>query len=375
LSDQNKPGSGLDDLKARLGLTTPTKPEPEPEPEIPAGEVGAFDPDAPTGETGAAAAPEEDYSASVMPEPKPLAHVSAPHPAYNEVDPSLSTPTSAGTRAALVFAILILFGLGTFIGFSFGKVMRERMVANEVIDDAAELLRAVTPVSSALIDLQGTLNEHGNEYSPELHQVLLDTFGSEPPALRATSVAGAHVVLTPGAEITRMLVNYAVGTQQLASLGQMHLAATIRDQPLIDELLSDAAAEVVNYAIHFENVEQTQAYYTFLDTPEEAPFTPRSASVVTYDTLEMIVVGEGEEQNHYYNVTDRAGRNGQANIYDVLLLGADQIVENSQEETALDRYRIRVAVLREKLNEVILMQRGLREALDERAAGTKRFAI
>jgi hypothetical protein len=390
-SDPKNPSSGLDDLKARLGLTAPT-PRPAAQPagsgagqaetggEAPKIAIRPPEPERAEEPEAAPAAPTppRNYATEVQSSEERAIGEGDPTPlrmgGHDQIDPSLSTPMSGGTRAAAIGAALIGLIAALAVGFGFGKVMRERVVANEVIDDAAQLLQAVQPVADRWGAFQGALAGIEDTYSPELEAVFATQFAEGVPALSAAQLSSARVVLTTGEDLTRRILNYAVLSQQLAAQVQQHQALTAADRGLIEQLLADQGAVQPNYAILFENSDQTQAYYAFREDPVANPYTPPPARVVTYENLEMIVQGEGEETSHYYTVSDGQSV-GQVPIYNLLRLSADQLIENTNEETALDRYRRRVSLIRERLAEMMQLQQALIADLTERSNQPHRFTL
>lgn len=397
MSDTKKPGSSLDDLKARLGLDSVLKKSPESAPPPPAEapasspevQPAAFPPDGRTPPPPGSAAtpsvdmsPSGDYAAAVQSFEEPGFGEGEPDPVLSgssmAVDPNLKAPVAASAKWAFVAAIVAGVGLSLAVGFGFGKVMRDRQVANQIIDESTDLLGAIEPIAQRLNDFQAALGELDNEYSEVLHGTFADYLQPSPPVLSSLTVSDSRVLMTTGEDLTGALLDYAVETEALANLVGAHAARTVADAARIQDLLEGAQAEAVNYGIYFDNIELGGAYNDFLESPEENPYIPPPARVVTYTSLDMTVTGaedEEEDARYYFTVTLPNGTDGQVNVFDLLRLSSEQLIENTNEETALDRYRVRVLEIRARLATVIRLQEGLIQILEDRSSQSHTFAI
>lgn len=390
-SDSNKPGSSLDDLKARLGLDTVlSKPKPkqtEDKPPVPAAKpVGALRSDstpAPPGPEVAPLAdlsPSTDYASAVQNFEDPVAGEGEPDPVISgpvgAIDPSMRTPMAQSARNAMIGATVVGVLLALAVGFGFGKVMRDRGVANAIIDEAADLLGKVEPLASALNDFQAALAAVPDDYSEATHSTIFVNFTQPATSvLSAKTVSDSRVLMTTGDELAELVLDYSLQTQALAGLVETHIGRTARDHRNIETLLAGEAEGEENFAIYFDNLDLGSSYNAFETSPDENPYTPPMARVVTYETLEM-VVQEGEERNdYYYSVQLPTGQTGQVEIFNLLRLGREQLVENSNEETALHRYSARMAEIREQTSTVLRLQGALIQELETRAAESHRFAL
>ncbi|MCA9563699.1 MAG: hypothetical protein KC561_09435, partial [Myxococcales bacterium] len=117
----------------------------------------------------------------------------------------------------------------------------------------------------------------------------------------------------------------------------------------------------------------------FLANPEEAPYQPVQGAVVTYDAplTATFTPGEGEEDpgSYSYTVTGLDGSPGDSQLYNLVLIRAEQLIENTNEETALDRYRARVIEIREQLTQLTARQQLLLDTLRERAGREPQFSM
>ena len=291
------------------------------------------------------------------------------------IDPSLKAPVASSAKWAFIAAIAVGVGLSLAVGFGFGKVMRDRQVANQIIDEATDLLGVIEPIAQRLNDFQAALGEQENDYSEGLQGIFAAFLQPSPPVLSALTVSDSRVLMTTGEDLTGALLDYAIETEALASLVSAHAARTVADGARILDLLEGAQAEEVNYGIYFDNIELGGAYNAFLEAPEENPYIPPPARVVTYGDLEMTATGEEDDLRYYFTVTLPNGTEGQVNVFDLLRLSSEQLIENTNEETALDRYRVRVMEIRARLTTVIRLQEGLIQVLEDRSSQSHTFAI
>ena len=397
MSDAKKPGSSLDDLKARLGLDSVLKKAPqkadEGESTAATDKAAAPSPDLQSihdttpPPPGSAVAPSvemsptsADYASAVQTFEDPVAGEGEPDPVISgssmAVDPRLRTPIASSARWALIGATVGGLLLALAVGFGFGKVMRDREVANSVVDEATELLVTVEPVAESLSTFQAALAGYGNIYSEELHQLFSDTFLPDAPVINSQVVSESRILMTTGDDVATRILDYSLETQILAKLVQHHFNQTAVDfERIIEQLSGEAEAEQA-YGIFFDNLDLGTTYSNFLEDPEANPYTPPLARIVTYDGLEMTEVpGEDDTVRFYYTVQLPGGQEGQVDIFNLLRISADQLIENTNEETALDRYAARVAGIRARLTEVVVIQEGLIQLLNERAGESRSFAF
>ena len=398
MSDEKKSGSSLDDLKARLGLDSVLKKAPQKaqeEKSVPAPEgAGAAPPpdfrnmhDSTPAPPGSAVAPSVelsptsgDYAAAVQTFEDPVAGEGDPEPVVSgtttAVEPGMRTPFASSAKWAFIGASLVGLLLSLAVGFGFGKVMRDREVANSVVDEANQLLVTVEPVADALSTFQASLAGYGNTYSAELHQLFMDSFMPEAPVINAQIVSSSRILMTTGDDVATRLLDYSLETQVLAKLVQDHMNQTASDYQRIEDLLSTEQAEEQNYGIYFDNLDLGTGYSNFLEDPEANPYTPPIARVVTYQNLDLQEVpGEDDSVRFYYTVYLPGGQEGQVDVFNLLRMNRDQLIENSNEETALDRYAARVSVIRARLAEIVAIQEGLVQILTERASEAHSFTI
>ena len=171
-----------------------------------------------------------------------------------------------------------------------------------------------------------------------------------------------------------MLVDYSLATNLLGELADRHLRSTERD---LEEIIrvQQGEQDARNYAIAFELETQLANFQSFVQTPEAPPFRPIAAERVTYESLELVVEGEGEEQREYYQVTNSAGQPIRVLIHDILLLEAEQLLPPRSGETALDRYRARAAAIKESLLRIADLQASLLTELEAAAESQKYFTF
>ena len=202
-TDDNKPGSGLDDLKARLGLgglvsqprrqqpskgdkpkvtTPPGAPKPPPRPPgpgvgqalheaqtmhldddlpAPSGPIPVYTDQAdvetrmlPPTAPQARKEPSGEYAAAVSTFEEPEVGEGDPTPyesgKYDQIDPTLSTGLPSTAKIVLIAAVVVVVLGGLLIGFNFGQVMRSREIRDQVIASSQELLPRVEGIAQEL---------------------------------------------------------------------------------------------------------------------------------------------------------------------------------------------------------------------------------
>lgn len=412
MPEDKKSGTGLDDLKARLGLSSvlskPAAPKPAPSP--PKAPPPAQPPTPEADEAAAREAPapprEEDYSSAVSTFEEPVLGEGDPRPVYSgrfdAIDPSVKAPVSSTTRWALIGGIAVLVLLGLLFGYMMGAAMRERQVANHVIDAAAEMVSQITPIKERLVAFNEQLSNYSNEYSPQLHEVFTDYYSSDQSVLSVSSISEARVLMTTGEDLARDLLEFSSETRFLASLVEAHRRKTATDQQLIDQVLS-GEEDQRGYAVFFRLGDLIEAYNNYIEDPENVQYSPPFGSVVRYEVpLTMCrngVCGEpeegqpneetgnpdeeggdeegGEEEESVlweFPVEDHTGR-ARVPIHSVLLLSRDQLRANPNEETALTRYSARVQNIRSRLQILLALQEQLLNELEERASQSHQFTF
>lgn len=394
MTDQKK-GSGLDDLRSRLGLDSvlskTRRPEPKSE-QADASSAPGADPAAPAAgqppipgspvDPGEAApsverTPSTDYALAVSEFEEPVAGEGEPEPmlsaTHDMVDLSLAAPISKGTKMALVGGTAVLLVLALVSGFGFGSVMRDRKVGNEIIVASNDLLGQIRPVAERLNQFQIALDGMGDDYSDELNTLFTDTFQGSAPVVTARTISDARVVMTTGDDLAQDLLNYSLSTQIMQALVQEHMRKTIGDRNLIQRLL-EGADEAANYAVIFDSDELIRNFRAYFEDAEANPYLPTRGYVVTFEGLEVIVEGEGDTRTFKYDVF-AGGQRMQVDIYNILTLDREQLVTNPNEETALSRYRARVRAIRGHLETLLRMQDALILQLEERAAADPSFTI
>jgi hypothetical protein len=386
LGTDDKGGSNLDDLKARLGLSSVLAPAAKKEEAAPEGADAAA-----TGPRGAVEGgpvsgagpsveemPSGDYSAAVSTVEDEVAGEGEPDPVVTDsssaVDPGLKTPLAGSARGALIIgaAVLLLLALG--LGFGFGRVMGDREHVNRVIDASAGMLTQIQPTADTLTAFESALAAEGDEYTTSLDAVFGEFYGGTiSPVIGGHHLYDAGVLMSASQDLARALLSYSRSTELLAQQVTSHMRRSRDDRANIENLLS-GQAEDVSYGVVFDNPGLNQGWSAFLENAEENPYEAPHGTVVTFGELEIVVDGEGDSIRYGYEV--RVGTLGrQIPLYNFLRVSRDQLVTNPNEETALTRYRDRVRAIRDSLNDVIRMQDTLLEQLDVQSSQPHTFTI
>lgn len=379
VATRRRGAASLDDLKARLGYSGPNEAVPDTEnseaaseeAEEAASDEGAAEPA--TADSAPAAAPsvatddagifDEDYSDAVA-EESPAEFTYDP----NQVDADIKAPASK-TLLATVLATAAALLVGVAIGVIGTANNTVRSLENATTTDAGVLLEAVRPVAGALTALDGDLAAIPAEtqYSPEFEERLRATFtGGDLPVLEPGLVAAAKTLMVVNDSLGRQLVDYAVATNYLNGSVERHLRATEVDADEITALQA-GTEDNTNYGIAIEFETLLNRFQMFIQDAEANPFSPIAAERVTYDSLEMIVEGEDDEQREFYAVTTATGDNINVLIHDLVLLPREQLLPPISSENALDRYRARATQIKEMTAQVTTMQADLLAQLEDLA--------
>lgn len=322
--------------------------------------------------------PSADYGVAVSVYEEPAPGEGEPEPVesagHQLVDLQLAAPMSRGTKIALWSLAVVGMLLALGVGYGFGKVMRDRQVSNEVVVAAGRMMDLIRPITESIDQMNQALEELPDDYAPVLHQVFEEFCGgSQQPAISVHHLSDGRTLMTTGEQITGTLLDYVVQTQILAAICRQHLSKTAADMRYINTLL-EAQQDTANYGVVFELGEISEGWTTFTADPDNATYTPPRGTVVTYEDLEMVTQGEGEERSFSYRVT-YANLPRQVPLYNLVTLPREALIENPNEETALDRYRGRVQAIRSHVASLVQMQAMLMEGLTAVSERRHHFAL
>jgi hypothetical protein len=284
---------------------------------------------------------------------------------------------------AFIGGIIILFLLTLMFGYLFGSVKRDRMVAAEVINETTHMLRLIyegrgeddrSTTARRLEDFHNALTDLGDDYSsPGEHAELYQPFmlnGGDLPVVTSRQLEGAKILLTTTEGHISQLVDYVLATQLLGRMIQEHIESTVQDQSLgnFERLLSGENNR--QYLVHFDNPALGRAYDDFVDveTPELSQFNFPPATVIPYDHLELANTGDSSEPRYVFRVSESERLRGELRPYNILGISLEQLLITGTEETALDRYAHRTSAIREKLGELMHIQRQLHQSLRDRVS-------
>ncbi len=377
MATRRRGAASLDDLKARLGYTEPTASgadEPTQQTDLDDEATAVTAPAAGTPSPGAAPAAaeaayappaadagifDEDYSDAVAEE---AAFEYDP----NQVDADIKPPASR-TLLATILACAATLVLGLGVGVIGTTNNTARAFENATTNDAGTVLDAARPVATRLGLLNADLaaipaeTTYSASFDDRLRQ---DYTGQDLPVVDPALISSAKTLMVVNDVLGRQLIEYAVATSYLASSVERHLRSTSADTDEIASLQS-AAADDTNYGIAIEFETLLGRFQSFIQNPEESPFTPIAAERVTYQSLEMVIEGEGDEQREFYAVTTATGDSINVLIHDLVLLPVEQLLPPVSSENALDRYRARAAQIKELLTQVTTMQTELQSQLED----------
>lgn len=377
VATRRRGGADIDDLKARLGIK-----EEEPIEETPveskdsAGNTEGGDAPAQASRaSGGAAEPaavrHEDYTSAVHDDIAPKFE-----PAESDFDGSAGeiAPSLVGVIIVGVVALLV----GLIIGFLTSSVSDKNQIYNAKVREAGTLFEDLRPVSDNLTalkgDLQGMSVDGYTEAFGERLRQLFKLQNENAFSLSPLDLANSSAVLTVDEELTQRLINFAVNSQTLKAQVDEHLAATARDE---GDLAKEAAGEdeAVNYAIIFDSTEQGKRWETYNESPTENAYQAIGGLKVTYDSLDVETIGEGDDARYVYTVRLPGGNEQKVPIYEVLPVAREQLVQRSTSETATSRYMGRVSRIRAAVETLATQGKQLAERLEEESVKNERFAF
>lgn len=400
MATRRRGGADLDDLKARLGYGSSSADPPAPRDEDSASEELEAQDDP------AAEEPEEPANAgSVLDELEAKAralHSSAPAPAApaaramdeedysnavsnveseagfsydaNATDPTLQAPGGKSLTGVVIAAVAALL-----LGVAFGAVGTTanyaRSLDNQIIADATAARTAVQPRAERIRTLRASVGDLTIEtYSADFDAHLRTAMAEGEIGLPAAALSSISALMAYDDRLSGDLVNFVVQSNLLSQLIQRHLALTERDREEIDRLLA-GAADPRSYGVAIDLNRSVAQFQAFVADPDANPFTPMRAERVSYESLEMVVQGEGEQQRELYAVTNAAGERMEVLIHDLVLLDREQMLPPASGETALQRYVARAANIQQTVDALVATQSDLITKLEERGAAPPLTAL
>ncbi|MCB9532174.1 MAG: hypothetical protein H6700_10445 [Myxococcales bacterium] len=381
--------ANLDDLKARLGYAEPAAGEPSALDATPgAGSEDAADDDAAPAAAPTASAPtpapapqraqpaaptpalEEDYSNAVS-----TADVRAFEFDANAVDPTIKAPASGSLVATAIAAATALI-IGLVAGIAGVTSNSARKLENAATDEATAMLDRVRPVAAMLTSLDADVASipADTEFRADFQERLAAAYSGDVRALDAGYITNAATLMIRDESLGRHLVEYSISSQLLAAQVDRHLQACERDADEIQRLQA-GLADSSNYGVAVELESQLNRFQAFAGDPDSNPFQPIGGERVTYDTLDMIIEGDGAARREYYQVTNAAGEPMRVLVHDLVLMQREQLLPPVSRENALDRYRARTALIKELLSNVTSQQAELVSDLEQVAQRPKYFTF
>lgn len=377
VASRRRGGADIDDLKARLGLKEEEVAEEAPaeSQDSASSAVAGGEPEKLSRASGGAAepgaVPHEDYTTAVHDDIAPKYE-----PVESDFDGSSGEIQQSLVGVIIVGVVALLVGL--VIGFLTSSVSDKNQLYNAKVREAASLFEDLRPVSDNLTalkgDLQGMSVDGYTEGFGERLRQLYKLQNEDAYSLSPLDLANSSAVLTVDEEMTQRLINFAVNSQTLKAQVDQHLAATARDQ---GDLEKEAAGEEesVNYAIIFDSTEQGKRWENYNESPAENVYQPIGGLKVTYDSLDVETIGEGDSARFVYTVRLPGGNEQKVPIYEVLPVAREQLVQRTTSETATSRYMGRVNQIREAVETLATQGKQLAERLEEEADKSERFAF
>lgn len=399
MATRRRGGADLDDLKARLGYGSSSAEAPDPEAAAAASkpvepEEAADDAAAEPAETAATepAAAEVEAGVPESPTPAPAApRAAAPSvAAYGEdyadavseveratedfdahaVDPDLKAP--GGNR---MVGLIIAAAASLVVGVAFGAVGTTanyaRSLDNAVVDDAAAAVSLVQPRAERIRTLHNQIQDlDTSRFNGDFEAHLREAMSDGEIGASAAALGQLNALMGYDEGASRDLVDFVVASNHLSRLVQRHLAMTERDREEIDRLMA-GVEDTREFGVAVALESMIARYQAFVEDPDANPFTPIPGERVSFEGLEMVVEGEGDDQREFYDVTNAAGETMRVAVHDLIALERSQLLPPASGETALDRYAGRAATIKEAVSALTVTQAQLLSALEERAAQPK----
>lgn len=401
MATRRRGGADLDDLKARLGYGSSSADPPAPRDE----DSGSEEVDAqedPSAEVPEAAEPPASEGASALDELEVQAralHSSAPAPAptamdeedyanavsnveddaafsydANATDPTLQAPGSKSLTGVMIAAVAALL-LGVAMGAVATTANFARTLENQIIADATAASTAVQPRATRIRTLRASIGDLTvDTYSADFDAHLRTAMAEGEIGLPAAALGSISALMAYDERLSSDLVNFVVQSNLLSQLIQRHLALTERDREEIDRLVA-GAADTRSYGVAIDLNRSVAAFQAFVSDPDANPYTPMRGERVSFESLDMVVEGEGEQQRELYSVTNAAGEPMPVLIHDLVLLDREQLLPPATGETALQRYTARAANIQQTVDALVATQNDLITQLDERGAAPPMTAL
>jgi hypothetical protein len=314
--------------------------------------------------------PEEDYTTAVHDDTEPKYE-----PEETDFD------DEEGVAPSLVPVIIVgavALAVGLIVGGLTASVSGKNQLYNMKVREAGQLSEALAPVQGNIVALNNSLQAITIDgYTPEFNTAVEGLYKDKPAEaflLRPSDLAAAASVLSIDEQLARRLINYAVNTQSLQDQVNRHLAAVQRDQ---EDLESEAAGEEddKNYAIIFDSNEQGNRWETFQENTEENAYQPIGGLKVTYDSLEVETIGEGDDARYVYTVRMPSGSEQKVPLYEVIPMPREQLVQSATTETATSRFVGRAQRIKEAISTLAQQGNALLQQIEDEAANSERFTL
>lgn len=394
MATRRRGGADLDDLKARLGYGSSSAEAPDPEAAAaaarPVASAAAEEPETPANDGEAAADTSADEpameeasaAADSQPAEPPSADDAAGEDYSTAVSDLESTPMEFDVNAVdaelqapggnKMVGLMIAAAASLVVGIAFGAVGSTanfaRSLDNAVADDAASAVSLVQPRAERIRTLNAAIQDLDTaRFSSDFEAHLRTAMADGELGASATALGQLNALMGYDEGASRDLVDFVVASNHVSRLVQRHLALTERDRAEIDRLM-EGAADNREYGVAVALETMIANYQSFVEDPAANPFTPLPGERVSFDSLEMVVEGEGDEQREFYDVTNAAGESMRVAVHDLIALERAQLLPPSTGETALDRYAARAESIKEAVSALTATQAQLLSALEERAA-------